>query len=72
MESKQLRIPDDPTGIAEPHDVLAAEDFAMPSGPDRLAAKLRHGSTRGPLVAFAAAVLAGLLVSKRRRARASR
>src|ERR1700716_3199395 len=26
-----VRLPDDPTGIAEPHDVLAAEEFAMPA-----------------------------------------
>jgi hypothetical protein len=25
-----VRLPDDPTGIAEPHDILAAEEFAMP------------------------------------------
>ena len=25
-------LPDDPTGIAEPHDVLAAEEFPMPAG----------------------------------------
>jgi hypothetical protein len=62
-----LRLPDDPTGIEEAHDVLAAEDFAMPSGPDRLVHKLRHGDNRGPIVAFAAAVLAGLLVAARRR-----
>jgi hypothetical protein len=67
MPSDQLRLPSDPTGIDEPHDVLAAEDFAMPSGPDRLAAKLRHGSARGPLLAFMAAVLAGFLVAARRR-----
>ena len=67
MESDQLRLPSDPTGIAEPHDVLAAEDFAMPSGPDRLVARLRHGSARAPLLAFAAAVLAGLVVAARRR-----
>ncbi len=24
------RLPDDPSGITEPHDVLAAEEFAMP------------------------------------------
>jgi hypothetical protein len=30
----QLRIPDDPEGIQEPHDVLAAEEFAMPSRGD--------------------------------------
>ena len=26
-----VTLPDDPTGIAEPHDVLAAEEFAMPA-----------------------------------------
>ena len=68
MESKHaLRLPDDPTGIEEPHDVLAAEDFAMPSGPDRLVQKLRHGDNRGRVVAFLAAALAGLLIAARRR-----
>ena len=28
------RIPDDPEGIEEPHDVLAAEEFAMPARAD--------------------------------------
>jgi hypothetical protein len=67
MESNQLRLPGDPTGIAEPHDILAAEDYAMPSGPDRLTARLRHGSARGPLLAFVAAVLAGFVVAAKRR-----
>ena len=26
----QRRLPEDPSGIEEPHDVLAAEEFAMP------------------------------------------
>jgi hypothetical protein len=26
-----VRLPDDPSGIAEAHDVLAAEEFAMPA-----------------------------------------
>src|SRR5947207_15191068 len=26
-----VRLPEDPTGIAEAHDVLAAEEFAMPA-----------------------------------------
>ena len=30
----QLRLPDDPQGIPEPHDVLAADEFAMPSHGD--------------------------------------
>jgi hypothetical protein len=64
---RQLRLPGDPTGIEEPHDILAAEDFAMPSGPDRLAQKLRHGGARGPGLAFAAAAFAALLLVARRR-----
>ena len=31
---EDLRIPGDPEGIQEPHDVLAAEEFAMPSRGD--------------------------------------
>ena len=30
----ELRIPTDPEGIQEPHDVLAAEEFAMPARGD--------------------------------------
>jgi len=29
-ERRPSRLPEDPTGIDEPHDVLAAEEFAMP------------------------------------------
>lgn len=29
-ERREPRLPEDPTGIQEPHDVLAAEEFAMP------------------------------------------
>ena len=29
------RFPQDPSGIDEPHDVLAAEEFAMPTRDDR-------------------------------------
>ena len=32
---RPLRLPPDPTGIEEPHDVLAAEEFAMPAPPPR-------------------------------------
>jgi len=31
-ERREARLPEDPTGIEEPHDVLAAEEFAMPTG----------------------------------------
>lgn len=28
---RNIKLPDDPSGIEEPHDVLAAEEFAMPA-----------------------------------------
>ncbi len=31
IEEPEARLPADPTGIDEPHDVLAAEEFAMPT-----------------------------------------
>jgi hypothetical protein len=30
-ERRRPRLPEDPTGITQPHDVLAAEEFAMPA-----------------------------------------
>ncbi len=30
-DRRDIDVPDDPTGIDEPHDVLAAEEFAMPT-----------------------------------------
>lgn len=30
-EETNPRLPEDPTGIDQPHDVLAAEEFAMPT-----------------------------------------
>jgi hypothetical protein len=30
-DRREIDLPDDPTGIEEPHDVLAAEEFAMPA-----------------------------------------
>ena len=30
-DQPEPRLPADPTGIEEPHDVLAAEEFAMPA-----------------------------------------
>jgi hypothetical protein len=32
---REERFPTDPSGIEEPHDVLAAEEFAMPTRDDR-------------------------------------
>ena len=31
IDHHEAHPPEDPTGIAEPHDVLAAEEFAMPA-----------------------------------------
>ena len=73
-----VTLPDDPTGIAEPHDVLAAEEFAMPAG--RLPAgrlpgggagagagePTAPGRTRALLAAAALALLATRLLHKRR------
>ena len=30
-DRRDIDLPEDPTGIDEPHDVLAAEEFAMPT-----------------------------------------
>ena len=32
LRARPLKVPEDPSGIAEPHDILAAEEFAMPAG----------------------------------------
>ena len=32
IPGRESSIPGDPAGIREPHDVLAAEEFAMPAG----------------------------------------
>src|SRR6476659_3525674 len=34
MDERQLRLPGDPHGIQEAHDVLAADEFAIPSRGD--------------------------------------
>src|SRR5215208_2637966 len=36
MDEQNRGVPEDPSGIEEPHDVLAAEEFAMPAGEDAL------------------------------------
>ena len=35
-ERKQGRSPADPSGIEEPHDILAAEEFGIPSRENRI------------------------------------
>jgi hypothetical protein len=63
----QLRLPDDPTGIAEAHDILAADEFAMPSGPDSFGARVRGGGAVNPLVVLVAAALAAVVIAALRR-----
>lgn len=55
-------LPDDPAGILEPHDILAAEEFAMPAPDGRgQAAPGSEGIHRGrPRWTWAVAV--GLMV----------
>jgi hypothetical protein len=61
-------LPEDPTGIAEPHDVLAAEEFPMPAPARSRASEIaRHGRRRGkPLAAAAGLALVGLRLLRRR------
>jgi len=65
-----VQLPDDPTGIEEAHDVLAAEEFAMPAPVAGVGGVLerRGGARGGGLVLLAAlALLALLLIGRRRR-----
>jgi hypothetical protein len=62
-------LPSDPTGIQEPHDILAAEEFAMPAvkahSEESLARRAR--ARRRLTVGVAAGALIGLITFKRRR-----
>jgi hypothetical protein len=62
-------LPEDPTGIEEPHDVLAAEEFAIPAprGHPGAGAASRARTRRRFAIGGAAAALAGLLTLRRRR-----
>jgi hypothetical protein len=60
MES--LRLPDDPHGIEEPYDVLAADEFAMPAHADVGPHTAKSGSASTSLMILGAAALAGLVV----------
>src|SRR5256885_16970160 len=68
-----VKLPEDPTGIAEPHDILAAEEFAMPAvgGGSTGGSLARHAGRNWPLLL--ALALAVLMAARRRpRARARR
>jgi MYXO-CTERM domain-containing protein len=64
---EELRIHGDPHAIDEPHDVLAADEFAIPSGPDRLAATAEGGGSKTRLYALLTAALAVVLYAALRR-----
>ena len=56
-DRRDIDLPEDPTGIDQPHDVLAAEEFAMPTaGVDR------SGGGFDPRSLIPALVLAGVLL----------
>jgi len=61
-----IHLPDDPAGISEPHDVLAAEEFPMPAVPPRAGLGIVHraGSSRRAIVAAAAGVLLAFLLAR--------
>jgi hypothetical protein len=65
-----LVLPEDPSGIAEPHDVLAAEEFAMPAAqPSRSRSALARGAESPWRVGLGAAgaLLAVLRLRRRNR-----
>jgi hypothetical protein len=62
-----VKLPDDPSGIAEPHDILAAEEFAMPASRASGATPGSDASRSRRLAVGAAAGLVALLTLRRRR-----
>jgi hypothetical protein len=69
IHPRSVLLPDDPTGIEEPHDVLAAEEFAMPALPTPSVVSRPRGGLRSRSRLIAAGfVLAALLLRRWRRA----
>jgi transposase len=66
----ELVLPRDPAGVPEPHDVLAAEEFAMPApdaGSGAQAARKATAPGRPRLAGLAGAGLLAYWVRRRRR-----
>ena len=66
-----VKLPADPTGIVEAHDVLAAEEFAMPAGAP-IGSDGLFASSRGPasrLTRAVATAIAAYAVLRRLRRR---
>lgn len=65
-----VTLPGDPTGITEPHDVLAAEEFALPAGPPGATLPVRgEVRGRGPVLVAVGALALIVLRGRRRRRR---
>jgi hypothetical protein len=63
-----VTLPEDPTGIPEPHNILAAEEFAMPAAePHPAVAVLRRYDSSWRLRVLAATGLLVLVLLRRRR-----
>ena len=63
------RLPPDPSGINEPHDVLAAEEFAMPAGGETQSggqSPIPEPRTLVPLIVLAAFAALLVLLARRR------
>ena len=67
IEEPEARLPADPTGIEEPHDVLAAEEFAMPAPGAAAPAQGRAPMEPRAYVPLALVALLALLLLRRRR-----
>ena len=65
------RLPEDPSGIPEAHDVLAADEFAIPASSGRSGEAAAARRSRSRLAAAAAGAL-GLLGARLLRARRTR
>ncbi len=63
-----VALPGDPTGIVEPHDVLAAEEFALPAPRFSDFTSVPAAASRGRRgIAVAAGAVAAAVLLRRRR-----
>jgi LPXTG-motif cell wall-anchored protein len=70
LRPRPFIVPDDPSGISEPHDILAAEEFAMPAATgqaDPTASARGADSPWWSALGAAAAILAVVGFRRRRR-----
>jgi hypothetical protein len=64
-----LELPEDPSGVSEPHDILAADEFAIPAAGTPGVSRRRLGASQETGRRFAVAALAGGLWALARRRR---